>query len=109
VPVVFEAGAVAPAHAKIEEAYTVFVHLLDEEGHIVAQHDGWPVDGMRPTFTWEQGEELLDVHRFTLPRDLPSERATLVVGLYHSEMLTRQTFDHGHETIHLADVTFDFD
>lgn len=62
--------------------YTLFVHLVDETGAIVAQHDGPPLGGRYPTSVWQRGEALLDAVRLTLPPDLPAGRYRLLVGLY---------------------------
>lgn len=66
----------------VEYDYQVFVHLLDERGQRIAQRDGQPVQWMRPTSTWQPGEEIADRYGMTLPDDLPPGRYTIVVGLY---------------------------
>jgi 4-amino-4-deoxy-L-arabinose transferase-like glycosyltransferase len=42
--------------------YTTFVHLVDEEGNIVAQGDGPPLNGDYPTGAWAPGELVVDRH-----------------------------------------------
>lgn len=54
--------------------YVVFVHLLDAEGHRIAQGDGPPT---YPTAWWESGEIIAD------RRLLPADADTLYLGLYH--------------------------
>jgi hypothetical protein len=49
------------------EDYTVSVHLLGPDGTLVAQHDGVPVVGFRPTTTWADGERVTDWHWLKLP------------------------------------------
>ena len=66
----------------VEYDYQVFVHLLDKRGERIAQRDGQPVQWMRPTSTWQPGEEIIDRYGMTLPDDLPPGRYTIVVGLY---------------------------
>jgi hypothetical protein len=68
--------------AETATSYTVFVHLLDQEGQIVAQHDSLPGLGVLPTTGWLPGEYLVDVHALDLPVELPEAAYTLVVGLY---------------------------
>lgn len=59
---------------------SVFVHALDPENHVVAQHDGIPGAGRRPTSTWTPAEYVEDVHDLELPpAPLP---LTIEVGLY---------------------------
>ncbi len=60
--------------------YTVFVHLLDPAGNLVAQADSPPANGAYPTSLWDPGEIVVDAH--ILP-DLPPGRYTLQVGLYN--------------------------
>jgi len=62
--------------------YHTFVHLLDAEGQIVAQHDGSPGKGALPTLGWLPGEYLTDAHLLQLPFDLPDGVYRLGVGLY---------------------------
>jgi 4-amino-4-deoxy-L-arabinose transferase-like glycosyltransferase len=66
----------------IEADYTVFVHLLDEDGQLVAQTDSAPVGGSRPTSSWGEGETIVDRHGLPLPDDLPSGTYQLLAGMY---------------------------
>jgi hypothetical protein len=66
------------------EDYTVFVHLLDEAGELVAQHDGQPMGGDYPTSFWEEGETVKDEHDIELPRDLAPGQYQLQAGLYRA-------------------------
>lgn len=66
-------------------AYTVFVHLDDARGHLVAQHDGPPADGLRPTDAWRPGEIVDDRRGVALPADLPPGDYRLSVGLYRGD------------------------
>jgi hypothetical protein len=72
---------VEPPHAD----YTVFVHLLDAAGEIVAQRDGQPQGGTYPTSVWDVDEVVGDEHRLALPPDLPPGNYRLRVGLYTLE------------------------
>jgi hypothetical protein len=61
----------------------VFVHLLDEEGGLVAQHDGVPGGG-QPTWSWQEGEVVPDSHRLVVPQEVLFRTGTYTVsvGLY---------------------------
>ncbi len=63
--------------------YTVFVHLLDKTGQLVAGSDAPPLDGRYPTTIWSPGERILDAHRLELPANLPPGQYQVAVGLYH--------------------------
>ena len=65
-----------------DQNYHSFVHLLDDEDTIVAQHDGTPGEGQCPTLGWLPGEYLTDTHLLQLPLDLPDGDYRLGVGLY---------------------------
>ena len=71
------------AIATPDRDYTVFIHLLDEAGNIVAGSDSQPINGQYPTSIWSPHERLLDLHTLTIPSDLPSGQYYLTVGLYH--------------------------
>lgn len=70
------------AMTSIQEDYTIFTHLLNEGGHVSAQHDGQPVNSSYPTSKWEEGEIVKDEHALLIPPDTPAGRYTLEVGMY---------------------------
>ncbi|MGD2039345.1 MAG: glycosyltransferase family 39 protein [Anaerolineae bacterium] len=69
--------------------YHVFVHLLDQDGDILAQHDGPPGRGTLPTLGWLPGEYLTDPHQIQIPADLPDGDYQLGVGLYEPTTAVR--------------------
>ena len=70
------------SEARLAEDDHVFVHLLDENGQLVAQHDGVPVHGERPTWSWWDGEVIQDEHTITIDASLPNGTYVLSVGMY---------------------------
>lgn len=50
--------------AAIHQNLRLFVHLIDAEGHILAQSDRIPADWTRPTTGWAVGEVVTDLHTF---------------------------------------------
>jgi hypothetical protein len=66
------------ADARPSGDYTVFVHLLDGAGKLVAQDDRPPRDGAYPTSLWEVGERVADEHALAAPPG----RYRVVVGMY---------------------------
>jgi hypothetical protein len=70
------------ALARIEADYTVFIHLLDEEGQIIAQHDSQPLVGFYPTSLWEEDEVVRDEYVVHVGSSIPSGEYELVVGMY---------------------------
>jgi hypothetical protein len=90
----------------ISESLTVFVHILAEDGRLLAQHDGIPANGTRPTPLWPVNEPILDKHRLTLPEGLTGQKANLVIGLYDSQTIERKLFADGNDHFWLANVNF---
>jgi hypothetical protein len=78
----------APADAPVEASYTVFTHLLSPEGALLAQHDGLPGGGKRPTTNWLPGEVVADRHELLLSEPYAGP-ARLVVGMYDLATLVR--------------------
>ena len=70
------------ARAAPPEDYTVFVHLVNTAGELVAQHDGQPVGGDYPTSFWDAGETVKDEHEIELPAGLAPGEYRVQVGLY---------------------------
>jgi hypothetical protein len=62
--------------------YTVFVHLLDSTGKLVAQADGPPLAGQYPTTAWDRGELVADTRQLQLPANLAAGRYVVHVGWY---------------------------
>jgi hypothetical protein len=89
---------------EMEQDYTVFVHLVDQNGAVHSQHDGMPRSGAYPTSRWLPGEFVADTHTLALPPDLPPGEYALQVGLYHAETGARLAASTGDE-IALESIT----
>jgi len=70
------------ARERVPENYTLFVHLVDEQGNKLAQADGEPLNGDWPTSAWEPGHTFVDVRQFQLPNHLPPGRYFIQLGWY---------------------------
>jgi hypothetical protein len=64
--------------------YSVFIHLLDANDNLVAQHDSAPQNGNAPTSWWLPGDLIADSHELILPNKIPAGRYTLAIGTYDS-------------------------
>lgn len=80
-----EAGDILPltlfweALEPVEERYKVFIHLLDDQDHIVGQRDAEPC---KITTTWQEGETVADNQGvFILPGTPPGEYR-VEMGMY---------------------------
>ena len=80
------------ADAPVEESYKVFVHLLDDAGNLIGQHDSIPVNWRLPTDAWEPGTVIADRHKVAvLPDHNTDEIREIAIGVYHPDTLQRLT------------------
>ncbi|MGA9349059.1 MAG: glycosyltransferase family 39 protein [Anaerolineae bacterium] len=69
--------------AEVNQDYSIFVHLLDENELIVAQRDMYPGQGLYPTSLWSPGDTIANRYVLILPETaFAPNRAQLEVGLY---------------------------
>jgi hypothetical protein len=69
----------------IPTSYAVFLHLVDGQGQILAQGDGLPAGGFRPTTSWRQDEVIVDEHTIQVPAGLDPGTYDLWVGFFDPE------------------------
>lgn len=83
-----EPGAMIPvtvywqAVASMERDYTVFLHLVDQQGRIWGQSDSEPEHGFYPTSFWHVGEIVLDRHEIRVDASTPEGNYELLGGVY---------------------------
>ena len=70
------------ARAGMKVSYTVFTHLLNSDGKLVAQRDQIPGAGKYPTTGWMPGEVLVDRYQIPVPEGLPLGAYQLTTGMY---------------------------
>jgi hypothetical protein len=58
------------------------VHIENNRGVVVAQHDGIPANWSRPTPGWLPGEYIIDIHPVPIIDYISSETYQVYVGLY---------------------------
>ena len=66
----------------IDQPYKVSVQLLDARNQLVAQRDGEPVGGSRPTDTWRTGDQIADNYALPIPFGTPPGDYRLMVAVY---------------------------
>ncbi len=84
-----EAVLVWQAETEVPADYSVFAHVYDAAGKLVAQSDGWPAEGNYPTSAWLPGEYVEDRRAIALPPDLAAGVYTVKVGLYDASSMQR--------------------
>jgi hypothetical protein len=77
------------AEAVPQGDYTAFVHLLDEDGNLVAQDDHPPLGGEYRTSFWARGDVVRDTYQLTLQESQPPCACALSVGLYDPQAKVR--------------------
>ncbi|HXF69498.1 MAG TPA: DUF2142 domain-containing protein, partial [Thermoflexus sp.] len=79
-----------------ETDWSLFVHLLDDLDIIIAQHDGYPLQGLSSTRLLQPGQRWKEHVRLQIPRAAvaPSSLA-LAIGFY--DLRTGQRFPADHE------------
>ena len=70
------------ALAPIDRRFKVFLHLLDNEGLLVAQRDSEPGGGLVLTTAWEPGAVQVDNHGVLIPLEAGPGDYQLIAGLY---------------------------
>jgi 4-amino-4-deoxy-L-arabinose transferase-like glycosyltransferase len=70
--------------------YTVFVHVINDQGQLVTQFDRPPGGGTSPTTSWQPGQTLMDTYPVPIPVELPSGEYAVHVGMYTWPSLERQ-------------------
>ncbi len=83
--------------------YTVFIHVLDQNGQIVAQSDLQPGGGYAPTSGWPIGQPITDRHGLILPPTFAPGEYHIVVGLYGPDGVRLHTTE-GTDAILLSKV-----
>ncbi len=76
------------AEQPVTTSYTIFLHLKNANGDLIAQQDALPYDGQYPTWAWPPGEIIVTTHTLTVPTDQPPPY-TLAVGMYGWPSLER--------------------
>ena len=66
----------------ISEDWTVFTQVLDKNDQIVGQIDQFPLQGVRPTSSWQPGEQISDPYRIPIRADAQPGEYRLIIGFY---------------------------
>ena len=77
------------ALAPIDQDYTVFVHLVDEDGNLRGQKDQPPLGGEYPTTLWGEGEIIRDEYIVEVDSRAQSGSYAIQVGMYEPEISQR--------------------
>src|SRR5262249_49618142 len=82
--------------AQMQQAYKVFVHVLDPTGQsVVAQRDAEPQGGAAPTTSWVVGEALDDAYELALPSGTVAGEYPVEAGVYEPKSGERLSLANG--------------
>jgi len=89
----------------VDRDYSVFVHLVDDDGLIAAQRDSYPAGGNAITSHWPVGAVIPDRHVIQIPSIAPAPSQTrLLVGLYDYDSGARLPTADGGDSVTLGTV-----
>jgi len=71
------------AMTRMEESYTVFVHLLAKDGIMGGQWDSVPGGGLLPTTSWLEGEVITDEYEVPIKAGAPPGEYVIEIGMYN--------------------------
>lgn len=98
--------------AVMDRDWSVFVHIVDENGIVVAQRDTYPGLGLMPTPKWAAGQTLADTYVINLPpATYAPSKARIEIGLYDYNtnerllVVTGQNPDAGRDALTLWSLT----
>ncbi len=85
------------ALASLDQDYTVFAHVLDARGQIVAASDSAPRKGALPTTRWHVNIPVADGIVLPIPAEVPPGAYRVEMGLYSTSTQTRLALvdEHG--------------
>ncbi len=73
------------ALAPLLDNYTVSLRARSADGRVLAQQDGWPVDGLLPTSQWRQGDYVADTHILEIPENEVGQLDHFEIVLYNQD------------------------
>ncbi len=73
----------------VEKSYKVFCHLLSDSQNLIAQRDGFPLNGSRLTSTWREGDFIKDSYVINISDDAPPGQYELSIGMYDPKSMKR--------------------
>jgi hypothetical protein len=89
----------------MDTPYTVFVHLLDANGNLLASADAEPGNGEFPTTGWIENEYITDTRVFPSVAEIPPGEYHIAIGWYDATTGVRLKIPDGKDKIVLEGLT----
>lgn len=81
------------ATERIAKDYTMFAHLVDAKGNLIAEYNSPPVNGKAPTSQWDPHRTIVDAAVLPIAQDTPlGDDYRLEIGMYNLDTLERLSF-----------------
>lgn len=80
---------------KVQDAYQVFTHIVDQDGNLLAQFDGVPGNGLFPLTSWQPGETITDRYAISIPANASVGAYDVRIGVYNPSNGLRLQVDGG--------------
>jgi hypothetical protein len=84
------------------EDFTVFTHLIDDQGRLIGQNDRQPANGDWPTSLWIPKMAWRDKYEITVSPQATANRAHIEIGLYRLSDGTRLATEAGGDSFRLS-------
>jgi hypothetical protein len=91
------------AESAASRPYTVFTHLLNQQGEVAAQQDNWPVNGLWPPTCWRDEALIADPYRLSMAGLSPG-LYNLVIGWYDARDNRRLRLANGQDALLLITI-----
>ena len=92
------------ARGNVATNWTTYIHLHAPWGERIAQFDGPPLAGLKPTSAWQRRELYIDRRQLSLPLNLPAGDYLFRIGLYDGESGERLAFlPEADDQVHFED------
>lgn len=94
--------------APVAERYKVFVHVVNDEGAIVAQTDREPGGDLVPTTIWQPEQPFIDHFGVSISSSVPADDYRITIGMYSYDGVRLEIYQDGvdiGDSLMLANVT----
>ena len=97
-------GLIWQANTKVNTNYKIFVHIGKPDAPPIAQNDGEPAAGFRPTSGWAVGKRVSDGRAVWIHPGTPPGQYAIFVGLYDANTGARLKLQDGSDRLKIGEI-----